>query len=121
MGALGSTLAAMHVAISGIVDAERMHERAAVDVQRSFHGPDSSTPLQSSPLRSSPQRPPDEGAQGRATTLQLSSGARQVADGAPDLASAMTTMMKAETYNEANVAVLKTADEMTQELVRIVG
>jgi hypothetical protein len=101
---LGSTMAAMNVAISGIADAERLHERAALDVQRSFHGPDSPSPL----------RPPDEGAGGQATTLTLSGQAG-------DLAAAMTTMMKAETYNKANVAVLKTADEMTRQLMDIVG
>ncbi len=103
-GSVGSTLSAMNSAVAGISEAGRMHEKAAVQVQRSFHGPESSTPL----------RAPAESNQDVAATVEFS-GASQ------DLAGAMTNMLKADAYNRANVAALKTADEMTQELVRIVG
>ena len=93
----------MDVAIAGIVDAGRVHERAAVDVQRSLHGADSATPV----------RPPDEGSSGGAATVELSLASR-------DLAGAMTTMMKATAYNKANVAVLRTADQMSEELTKLI-
>lgn len=93
----------MHSAVAGIAEAGRMHERAAIDVQRSSLTTASEVPA----------RPPQEGSAGQAATLEFSSASQ-------DLASAMTTMMKAGAYNKANVAVLKTADEMTEELTRII-
>ena len=98
---LGADSSGMHASLGGVREAGRMHEQAAVQVSRAL---------------ASPERPgaATEGSREPAATLSLSSASR-------DLAGAMTNMMKAETYQRANLAALRTADEMSGELLRIKG
>lgn len=77
-------------AVGGIQRAQALHERAAGDVSRAFH--------------------PELGSSQPAATVSISNESR-------DLAVAFVDMMKAESMQAANVTVLRTADEMTGELL----
>ena len=79
-------------AVSGIQRAQSLHERAAGDVARAFH--------------------PELGSGQPAATVSFSNESR-------DLAVAFVDMMKAESMQTANVTVLRTADEMTDELLQL--
>lgn len=78
-----------------------MHEGAADTVQRAFHG-------------ESGQSGPRLAGGGAAASVSLSSASQ-------DLAGAFVEMTRADGLNKASVAVIKTADSMTQELLDIVG
>jgi flagellar hook protein FlgE len=98
-GSLGSALSAAASGVAGVRRAGAIHEGAADTVQRSFHGENG----QSGPRF-----------EAGAATLNLSSVSQ-------DLAGAFTDMIRADTLNKANVAVIKTSDEMTKDLLNIVG
>lgn len=96
---LGSVLSAAASGVAGVRRAGEIHEGAADTVQRAFHGENG----QSGPRFV-----------GAAATLSLSSVSK-------DLAGALTDMIRADGMNKANVAVIKTSDRMTQDLLNIVG
>lgn len=103
---VGPTRQAAQAGVAGIAAAGRLHERAANTVQQAF-------------------RAPQEGAQAAgAVTPSASFGpaARvQVSGAARDLAGAYVDMTRAEGMSKASVAVLRTADEMSQELSDLLG
>ncbi len=103
-GSLGSAISAAASGVAGVRRAGAIHEGAADVVQRAFHGENG---------QSGPRLSGNSGS-GAAATLSLSSVSQ-------DLGGAFTDMIRADGLNKASVAVIKTADEMTKELINIKG
>ncbi len=97
-GQIHSLSSAAASGVEGMRKAANLQNRAAVAVQGAFHGSASSSSASA----------------GGAATVNVSSASQ-------DLAGAFTDMMRADGLNKASVAVVKTADEMTQELLNIKG